>query len=57
MIVGRLPRIVSGGTVTSDGVIASAQGLLEDSSGAATLFPLLLSLLLSRMLLGSPFTA
>lgn len=40
----------------SDGVIASAQGLLQGSSGA-TLFPVRLSLRLSRILLGSPLTA
>lgn len=55
VIVGRRPSTVSGATVISDGVMASAQGLFEGSS--ATLFPLLLSLLLSRMLFGSPFTA
>lgn len=57
MMVGRRPRMVRGATVASAGVMASAHGLFEDSSGAATLFPLLLSLLLSRMLFGSPFTA
>ena len=41
----------------SAGVIASAQGLFEGSSGAAILLPLLLSLLLSRMLFDSPLTA
>lgn len=51
---GLRPRIVRGGAV-SDGVIASTQGLLELSS--AIRFPLLLSLLLSRMLFVSPFTA
>jgi len=55
VIVGRRPRIVRGVMELSDGVIASAQGLFEGSS--AILFPLLLSLLLSRMLFGSPFTA
>ena len=55
MIVGRRPRMVSGGTVLSLGVIESAQGLFEGSS--AILFPLLLSLLLSLILLGSPFIA
>ena len=44
------------GTMISEGVMASAHGLLEDSS-TAILFPVLLSLLLSRMLFGSPLTA
>jgi len=47
--------MVSGGTILSLGVIDSAQGLFEGSS--AILFPVLLSLLLSRMLFGSPFMA
>ena len=55
--MGRRPRIVSGGTTISDGVIASTQGLFETSSADTNLFPLLLSLLLSRMLLPSPLTA
>lgn len=54
--VGRRPRIVRGGTMLSDGVIDSAQGLFEGSS-STILFPLLLSLRLSLMLLGSPFIA
>lgn len=40
----------------SEGVTASAQGLFDGSS-IATVFPLLLSLLLSRILFGSPRTA
>lgn len=40
----------------SEGVIASAQGLFEGSSGT-TLLPALLSLRLSLMLFGSPLTA
>lgn len=55
MIVGRRPKMVSGGAVLSPGVIDSAQGLFEGSS--AILFPVLLSLLLSRILFGSPFIA
>lgn len=49
--------MVSGATVVSAGVMASAHGLLEASPGAAVLLPVLLSLLLSRILFGSPFTA
>jgi hypothetical protein len=56
VIVGRRPRIVRGGTVVSAGVIDSAQGLFEGSS-TAILFPLLLSLLLSLILFGSPLIA
>jgi hypothetical protein len=42
----------------SDGVTASAQGLFEVSSGGATaLLLVLLSVLLSRILFGSPLTA
>ena len=55
MTVGLRPNVVVGGTVISDGVTASAHGLLEGSSGA--LFPVRLSLRLSRMLFGSPLTA
>ena len=55
VIVGRRPRMVSGGTTLSLGVMESAQGLFEGSS--AILFPVLLSLLRSRMLFGSPFIA
>jgi hypothetical protein len=55
VIVGRLPSTVIGTTI-SDGVMASAQGLF-DGSGSDVFLPVLLSLLLSRMLLGSPLTA
>lgn len=55
MIVGLRPSTVIG-TMISDGVMASAHGLFECSSTALAL-PVLLSLLLSRMLLGSPRTA
>lgn len=55
VIVDRLPRTVLGTTI-SIGVIASAHGLFEMSSGTA-LFPVLLSLLRSRILLDSPRTA
>ena len=41
----------------SEGVMASAQGLFEVSSGAIALFLVLLSVLRSRILLGSPLTA
>jgi len=41
----------------SDGVIASAQGLLDASSTGAVAFLVLLSLLLSRILFGSPLEA
>jgi len=56
VIVGRRPSTV-GGTTISDGVIASAQGLFDGSSGATALFLVLLSVLLSRILFGSPRTA
>lgn len=55
MIVGRLPSTVFGTTI-SLGVIASAHGLFETSS-LTTVFPVLLSLLRSRILLDSPRTA
>lgn len=55
VIVGRLPKTVFGTTI-SLGVIASAHGLFETSSRTAC-FPVLLSLLRSRMLLDSPRTA
>ena len=54
-IIDLLPSTVSGTTI-SEGVIASAHGLL-DSSSTAIAFPFLLSLLLSRILFGSPRTA
>jgi hypothetical protein len=53
---GRRPSTVMGGTTISAGVMASAQGLFEGSS-TATALPVLLSLLRSRMLFGSPRTA
>jgi hypothetical protein len=56
VIVGRRPRTVTGGTIISEGVMASAQGLFDGSS-IATCLPVLLSLRLSRMLFGSPLTA
>ena len=56
IISGRLPSTVIGGTIISAGVMASAQGLFEGSS-IATALPDLLSLLLSRILFGSPRTA
>jgi hypothetical protein len=52
LIVSLLPSTVIG-AVISAGVIASAQGLLDGSSNGTAL-PCLLSLLLSRMLFGSP---
>jgi hypothetical protein len=55
-IAGLCPGTV-GGTKMSDGVMASAQGLFDVSSGAAVLLLVLLSVLLSRILLGSPLTA
>lgn len=55
VIVGRRASELEG-RVMSTGVMASAQGLLEVSS-SATAFPLLLSLLLSRIVFGSPLTA
>ena len=42
-------------TLISEGTMASAQGLLEGAS-VTVLFPALLSLLLSRILFGSPLT-
>jgi hypothetical protein len=60
VIVGLLPSTVTGGTVISEGVIASAHGLLDDSGIElldVTDFPVLLSLLRSRILFGSPLTA
>jgi hypothetical protein len=54
VIVGR--RVSPVLTMISEGVMASAQGLLEGCS-VATLFPALLSLRLSLMLFGSPLTA
>lgn len=56
MIVGLRPSVVVGTTI-SEGVIASAQGLFDVSSGATALLLVLLSVLLSRILLGSPLTA
>lgn len=55
---GLRPSTVIGGTVMSDGVTttASAHGLLNGWSGCGVL-PVLLSLLLSRILFGSPRTA
>jgi hypothetical protein len=55
VIVGRRASTVEGTTI-SEGVMASAQGLLDGSSGAA-LLRVLLSVLLSRILFGSPRTA
>jgi hypothetical protein len=56
VMVGLLPSTVIGGTVISDGVMTSCHELLDGSSTVGFL-PVLLSLLLSRMLLGSPRTA
>jgi hypothetical protein len=56
LIVGLLVRPVMGTTI-SEGVMASAQGLFEASSTGAVALRVLLSLLLSRMLFGSPLTA
>jgi hypothetical protein len=56
VIVGRRPSVVEGTTI-SEGVIASAQGLFDGSSRATALLLVLLSVLLSRMLFGSPRTA
>lgn len=56
LIVGLRPSTVIGGTTISEGVMASCQGLLEVSSRAIC-FPVLLALLLSRILIGSPRTA
>lgn len=55
MIVGRRVNTFVG-TTMSDGVIDSAQGLLDGSSGA-TLLPVLLSLRLSLILFDSPLKA
>lgn len=54
-MVGLLVRTVLGTTI-SLGVMASAHGLFETSS-RTTFFPVLLSLLRSRILLDSPRTA
>jgi hypothetical protein len=58
VIVGRLPSTVIGGTVISEGVTVSVQVvLLLCGISIDIFFPVLLSLLLSRILLGSPRTA
>lgn len=58
VIVGRLPSTVIGGTVISEGVTVSVQlSSLFCGISIDIFFPVLLSLLLSRILLGSPRTA
>lgn len=54
MMVGRLPRPLDEGTTISEGVMASAQGLLD---GSSVFLLVLLSVLRSLILLGSPLTA
>src|SRR5437016_6125590 len=52
VMVGLLPSTVIGGTVMSEGVMTSCQEVPDGSSAAGFLAAVLLSLLLSRMLLG-----